>query len=35
MAVSASPEHLQAYKIITIPEDSIQYSIEIIKKVYI
>jgi hypothetical protein len=35
MAVSASPENPQVYKDITIPEDSIQYSSEIIRKVYI
>jgi hypothetical protein len=34
MAVYASPENLQVYKDITIPEDSIQYSSEIIRKVY-
>jgi hypothetical protein len=33
MAVYASPENLSLYKDITIPEDSIQYSSEIIRKV--
>ncbi len=33
LAVYASPENLQTYKDIIIPEDSIQYSSDIIRKV--
>ncbi len=33
MAVYASPENLNEYKDIIIPEDSIQYSSEIVRKV--
>ena len=33
IAVYASPENLSLYKDITIPEDSIQYSSEIVQKV--